>query len=279
VPLAISLVCGSNRRPLGAVFDWLESFDHWHSCHSPWQHFACHIDLIESTPPLEIAMYIYPGLTLLDLVGPLDALAMHAQIHLVARTHDPVVSDSRVSILPTATFDDCPRDLDVLFVPGGLGTADVLEDAVALQFLADRGSRAKYVTSVCSGSIILAAAGLLDGYRAATHWSAHEVLAAYGVEVARDRVVVDRGRLTGGGVTAGIDFGLTLLARLRGELVARVTQLAMEYDPAPPFNAGSPEKAGPEVVAIAKAIVTEVNARSLRAAERHRAARVHDPRT
>lgn len=213
--------------------------------------------------PLQIGMLLYPGLTLLDLVGPQAALGMHGQTHLAWKTLDPVPSDSGPSIVPTTTLADCPLDLDVLFVPGGLGTAEVLEDADVLRFLADRGPRAKYVTSVCSGSIILAAAGLLDGYRAATHWSAYEVLAAFGVDIVKERVVIDRNRITAGGVTAGIDFGLTLIARLRGNAVAQVTQLAMEYDPAPPFDAGTPDRAAPEIVEIARGVVADVNARSL----------------
>lgn len=213
--------------------------------------------------PLQIGMLLYPGLTLLDLVGPQAALGMHGQTHLAWKTLDPVPSDSGPSIVPTTTLADCPLDLDVLFVPGGLGTAEVLEDGDVLRFLADRGPRAKYVTSVCSGSIILAAAGLLDGYRAATHWSAYEVLAAFGVDIVKERVVIDRNRITAGGVTAGIDFGLTLIAQLRGDAVAQVTQLAMEYDPAPPFDAGTPDRAAPEIVEIARGVVADVNARSL----------------
>ena len=219
--------------------------------------------MFHSPNPLQIGMLLYPGLTLLDLVGPQTALGMHGQTHLAWKTLDPVPSDSGPAIVPTTTFADCPLDLDVLFVPGGMGTADVLDDAEVLRFLAERGPRAKYVTSVCGGSIILAAAGLLEGYRAGTHWSAYEVLAAFGVEVSDERVVIDRNRITGGGVTAGIDFGLTLLARLRGDTVAQVTQLAMEYDPAPPFDAGSPKRTAPEIVAMASSIVTDVNSRSL----------------
>jgi cyclohexyl-isocyanide hydratase len=214
-------------------------------------------------PPLQIAMLIYPGVTLLDYVGPLTALGPHGQIHLVWKTLAPVTSDSNVAVVPTATLDDCPLDLDVLFVPGGLGTAAVMGDQQVLGFLADRGRRARYVTAVCSGSLILAGAGLLQGYRATTHWSAYEVLAALGVTVGEERVVVDRNRITGGGVTAGIDFGLVLLARLRGEAVARTTQLLMEYDPAPPFDAGSPRKAGPEITAMARTFIAPVNAQAL----------------
>jgi cyclohexyl-isocyanide hydratase len=213
-------------------------------------------------PPLQIAMLIYPGVTLLDFVGPLTALGPHGPTHLVAKSRAPVISDSGVAVLPTATLEECPRDLDVLFVPGGFGTADAMADHELLAFLADRGARAGYVTSVCSGSLILAAAGLLQGYRATTHWAAYEVLAGMGVEVSDERVVVDRNRVTGGGVTAGIDFGLVLLARLRGDVVAQVAQLMMEYDPAPPFHAGTPRTAGPEITALARAAVDDVNARA-----------------
>jgi cyclohexyl-isocyanide hydratase len=219
-------------------------------------------------PPLQIGMLIYPGVTLLDFIGPLTALGATEKVHLVSKTLDPVLSDSGVAIVPTTTLETCPSDLDVLFVPGGFGTADVMEDKESLRFLADRGRRAKYVTAVCSGSLILATAGLLEGYRATTHWSSYDVLAALGVEVSEERVVVDRNRITGGGVTAGIDFGLVLLARLRGDSIAKMSQLAMEYDPAPPFDAGRPQKAGPEATAMARNFISEVHARTLSIAER-----------
>jgi transcriptional regulator GlxA family with amidase domain len=212
-------------------------------------------------------MLLYPGLTLLDLIGPQTALGIHGQTHLVSKSLEPVPSDSGIAIVPTATYEDCPRELDVLFVPGGMGTADAMEDVDTLCFLAARASTAGYVTSVCSGSLILAAAGLLEGYRATTHWSSLDVLAAFGVEVDPRRVVVDRNRITGGGVTAGIDFGLTLLVQLRGETAARLSQLTMEYDPKPPFDAGSPEGAGPEVTALARSFIGPVHARTLRIAQ------------
>ncbi len=192
-------------------------------------------------------MVLYPGLTMLDLIGPQNVLASHATTHLLWKTRDLVTSDSGVSIQPTATFSDCPDNLDILFVPGGMGTADAMADQEILQFLRDRGARAKYVTSVCTGSIILAAAGLMQGYKATTHWATRHILEAFGVECVRARVVVDRNRISGGGVTAGIDFGLALLALLRGDEAAKLTQLMLEYDPAPPFNAGTPEAAGPEL--------------------------------
>lgn len=152
---------------------------------------------------------------MLDFVGPQTALGMHGQTHLVAKTMDPVHSDSGVSIVPTATFADCPKKLDVLLVPGGFGTK-AMRDAETIAFLAEAGKTARYITSVCSGSLLLGAAGLLDGYKAATHWACYDALEALGVDAVHERVVVDRNRFSGGGVTAGLDFGLTLLAELRG---------------------------------------------------------------
>ncbi|MET0151111.1 MAG: DJ-1/PfpI family protein [Candidatus Binatia bacterium] len=209
----------------------------------------------QSQPPLEIGMLLYPGLTLLDLIGPQTVFAWFANTYLVWKTKDLVVSDAGIGIRPTCTFEECPRDLDVLFVPGGLGQQAVVDDREVLAFLADRASRAKFVTSVCGGSILLGAAGLLNGYKATSHWSAREALRMFGAEPVDARVVVDRNRITGGGVTAGIDFGLVVLARLRGEDAAKLTQLAMEYDPEPPFDAGSPETAGPALVEQAMSLM------------------------
>src|SRR5262249_40216716 len=152
---------------------------------------------------------------------------------------DLVRSDTGLGIQPTSTFETCPSDLDVLFVPGGFGQQRHMTDADVLAFLADRGARSRYVTSVCGGSLLLGAAGLLQGYKAPCHWSAREALTAFGAEPVEARVVVDRNRITGGGVTAGIDFGLVLLAKLRGDEAAKLTQLALEYDPEPPFTSGS----------------------------------------
>lgn len=211
--------------------------------------------------PLELGMLLYPGFTLLDLVGPQAVLDAHAHTHLVAATLDPVKSDSGIPLAPTATFATCPTQLDVLFVPGGFGTAAAMRDTAALAWLADRGRTATWITAVCSGSLLLAAAGLLQGYRATSHWAAYDVLASLGVEVIRgERVVTDRNRVTGGGVTAGIDFGLTLLAALRGENAAKATQLMIEYAPAPPFHAGTPETAGPEITAMVRAMIANTDA-------------------
>jgi cyclohexyl-isocyanide hydratase len=202
----------------------------------------------QTQPPLEIGMLLYPGLTLLDLFGPQTVFSWFANTHLVWKTKDPVISDTGIAVQPTATFETCPRELDILFVPGGFGQQRIMNDGEVLGFLADQATRSKYITSVCSGSLLLGAAGLLKGYKATSHWSAREALRIYGAEPVEARVVVDRNRVTGGGVTAGIDFGLVLLAKLRGNDAAKLTQLAMEYDPEPPFNAGNPKAAGPAII-------------------------------
>ena len=199
-------------------------------------------------PRLEIGMLLYPGLTLLDLIGPQTVFSWFSRIHLVWKTKDLIYSDTGIAIQPTSTFETCPRELDILFVPGGFGQQQLMNDAEVLAFLADRASSSKYITSVCSGSLLLGAAGLLKGYKATSHWAVRDSLSAFGAEPVESRVVVDRNRITGGGVTAGIDFGLVLLAKLRGDEAAKLTQLAMEYDPEPPFQAGSPKIAGPAIV-------------------------------
>ena len=209
----------------------------------------------QTEKPLEIAMLLFPGLTLLDLIGPQTVFSWFANTHLVWKTKDLVYSDTGFGVEPTDTFESCPRDLDILFVPGGFGQQKIMNDAEVLRFLADRGAKAKYITSVCSGSLLLGAAGLLKGYKATSHWAARDGLSAFGAVPTDARVVVDRNRITGGGVTAGIDFGLVLLAKLRGDEAAKLTQLAMEYDPAPPFQSGNPKTADPAIVQQAMAFI------------------------
>jgi len=196
--------------------------------------------------PRQIGLLLYPNLTQLDLTAPYQVFAAlpDSQIHLCWKTKDPITSMAGLQLQPTTTFADCPQ-LDVICVPGGvLGTAQQMTDPETLDFLRNQAQSAQYVTAVCTGSLILAAAGLLDGYKAATHWLFRDQLAAMGVEVLSDRVVKNRNRITGGGVTAGIDFALTVAAELADEPTARRIQLMLEYNPAPPFNAGSPEGAG-----------------------------------
>jgi cyclohexyl-isocyanide hydratase len=151
-------------------------------------------------------------------------------------------------LTPTITFADCPQ-LDVICVPGGFGTDDMVNDEEMLDFLRRQAKGAKYITSVCTGSLVLGAAGLLRGYRATTHWSAMENLAPFGATPTKTRVCVDRNRVTGGGVTAGIDFALTLVSLMIDRQAAEMIQLRLEYNPAPPFNSGSPDTAPPEVLA------------------------------
>jgi cyclohexyl-isocyanide hydratase len=202
------------------------------------------------SPQHIIGLVFYPGMTSLDIIGPQQVFSglPGVKIHRIWKTLDPVKTDDGMMVLPDTTFDNCPR-LDIICIGGGIGQAAVEDDRELLAFLRNQGSTAKFITSVCGGSQFLAKAGLLEGYRAATHWAARPQLAALGVEVGTERVVIDRNRITGGGVTAGIDFGLTLASILYGEEVAKITQLMIEYNPAPPFDTGSPEKAGPELVA------------------------------
>lgn len=219
--------------------------------------------------PLKVAMVLFPGMTLLDHAGPEAALSFHAKLHLVWETIAPITTDSGTVVMPNMTFDACPDDLDILFVPGGMGTADAMANPRLIAFLERAGATAGYVTSVCSGSIILGMAGLMRGYKATTHWSSLDMLEMVGAQAVEARVVVDRNRVSGGGVTAGIDFGLTLLALLRGEDAARLTQLAMEYDPQPPFLAGSPKGAGERLTGIAFDIVRPTNDRMRDIARRY----------
>jgi cyclohexyl-isocyanide hydratase len=198
----------------------------------------------------KIAFLAYPKFTALDLVGPHYMLGslMGATTMIVAKTADPVVSDMGLGIVPHNTFADCPADLDIICVPGGSdGTIAAMNDAETIAFLKDRGQRAKFVTSVCTGSLVLAAAGLLTGYKATSHWVARDVLKDFGADPVDQRVVIDRNRITGAGVTAGLDFGLTLVAKLRDDSYAQSVQLLAEYAPQPPFNAGTPQSAPAEV--------------------------------
>ncbi len=210
-----------------------------------------HYDDLTGGATLKIGMLLYPGMFMLDLAGPLAVFEamMNRDIHLLWKNLEPVGNENPaqralVPVTPTTRFADSPEDLDVLFVPGGVpGTLSMMEDPEVLAFLAARGQTARYITSVCTGSLILGAAGLLKGYRATSHWLTRDLLAELGAIPAAGRIVVDRNRITGGGVPAGIDFALHLVALLRGEAYAQAVQLYLEYDPAPPFNAGSPEHA------------------------------------
>ena len=200
--------------------------------------------------PLQIGLVIFPHVTQLDFTGPLQVLSRvpGAKVHLIWKRIEPVPTDTVMMLTPTITFADCPQ-LDVICVPGGAGINDMVNDEEMLAFLRKQAEGAKYVTSVCTGSLVLGAAGLLKGYRAATHWSAMEYLSAFGATPTKTRVCADRNRITGGGVTAGIDFALTVVSTLVDRKTAEAIQLGIEYNPAPPFNAGSPDTAPEDTVA------------------------------
>ncbi|WP_238475317.1 DJ-1/PfpI family protein [Sphingomonas cavernae] len=199
---------------------------------------------------MHVVFLIYPNVTQLDFTGPAQVLSRlpNARVDYAWKTREPVLTDSGFSVLPTATLAEVTH-ADILCVPGGIGCTDVMEDEEIVAWLAETGAASTWVTSVCTGSLILAAAGLLTGYRATCHWAWHDYLALFGAEPVRQRVVFDRSRVTGGGVTAGIDFGFALMATIAGEEHARMVQLGLEYDPAPPFDSGAPDKATPETVA------------------------------
>jgi cyclohexyl-isocyanide hydratase len=212
---------------------------------------------VPSGPPQQVAMLVYPEMQALDLVGPQVFLAGlgNVEVHLVWKDRQPITSDSGIQLIPTRPFSECPANLDILFVPGGSTTTlALMSDKVVLDFLADRGARARFVTSVCTGSIVLGAAGLLRGYKATTHWAFRDVLPSLGATPAPGRVVEDRNRITAGGVTAGIDFGLLLAAKLRSQAYAEMLQLALEYDPQPPFHAGEPQTAPKPITARLKCV-------------------------
>jgi len=199
---------------------------------------------------LQIGFVLFPNLTQLDLTGPWEVFSKlpGASCHLLAPTLEPVKSSSAgLTILPTTTYADCPQ-LDIVCVPGGPGHLQAMEDIATLDFLIKQAPGCRYVTAVCTGALVLGAAGLLKGYRATTHWMSLERLAAFGAVPVSERVVTDRNRVTGGGVTAGIDFGLVLVQALAGEQTAREIQLQIEYEPQPPFG-GSPATADPATVA------------------------------
>ncbi|MEM9923365.1 MAG: DJ-1/PfpI family protein [Cyanobacteria bacterium P01_D01_bin.50] len=201
-------------------------------------------------PKYHIGLVIYPGMTHLDITAPHQVFSLipDARVHLLWKNLQPVTSYEGLTILPTTTFDKSPQ-LDVICIGGGgMATVETMADSEVLEFLKHQSETAKYITSVCTGSLILAAAGLLKGYRAGCHWLFREHLAILGVEVATERVVIDRNRITGGGVTAGIDFGLVVVSQICGEETAKRIQLLLEYNPAPPFDTGSPENAGEVLV-------------------------------
>lgn len=199
----------------------------------------------------QIAMLLYPGFTTLDLLGPqyLFASMMGAKVHLVSPTDEltPVLSDVKVGVVPTLKRSDCPDNLDILFVPGGAtGTLKAMQNEALIAFIKQKAATAKYITSVCTGSLLLGQAGLLQGKRATSHWVSLDLLSQFGTTPVKERVVWDGNLITGAGITAGLDFGLEIVAALRGATYAKGLQLQLEYDPQPPYKGGgSPDSAEP----------------------------------
>ena len=196
-----------------------------------------------------IGMLIFPDMTQLDFTGPWEVFSRFpgCEVKVISQSLQPVTAKGGLKTVPDTTMNDAPQ-LDLLFVPGGQGIVKLMEDRKVLEFLRRQAQQAKYVTSVCTGALVLGTAGLLKGYRAATHWDSMNILPIFGATAVSERVVTDRNRITGGGVTAGIDFALTIAADVLGVEVAKSIQLSMEYNPAPPFNCGHPSVADPAVL-------------------------------
>jgi len=207
--------------------------------------------MTDDPTPFHIIFLLFDGITQLDFTGPAQVLSRipGAVIHTAAGNPGPVQTDSGFAILPSNGFTDCPQ-ADLLCVPGGFGIRDVLGDETTLQFLRDQAAAARYVTSVCTGSLALGAAGLLQGKRATSHWAYTGLLGKFGATHEKARVVQDGKLITAGGVTSGIDFALTLVAEIAGQQRAESIQLALEYDPHPPFTSGHPDVADPELIAL-----------------------------
>lgn len=203
--------------------------------------------------PFHIGFLLWDGLTQLDMTGPAQVLSRMpgAQLHYVWKTLDPVMSDCGLALMPTHTLESCPP-LDMICVPGGAPVAPVMRDEVVLNWLRARAPHARLITSVCTGSLILAAAGLLKGYRAGCYWASGHQLPLFGATFVAERVVIDRNRITAGGVTSGIDFAFHVIEALHGRDVAEAVQLALEYDPAP-LAGGTPRSARPEILAQVEA--------------------------
>lgn len=216
-----------------------------------------------------IGLLLFPAMTQLDFTGPYEVFARLPDtiVHAVAKTADPVRSDRGLVIAPTISCEDCPP-LDVIVVPGGPGQQLLMDDAAVLGFLHRQAAQARYVTSVCTGALLLGAAGLLQGYRATTHWLSLPLLSVFGAIAVQQRVVVDGNRVTGGGVTAGIDFALRLAALMHGDAVAQRVELQMEYCPEPPFRSGTPDSAPAEIVETVRLAARQLQSERRQSCER-----------
>lgn len=214
-----------------------------------------------------IVFLLFPGITQLDFTAPAQALSRMPGARLIgaAATLDPIATDSGFAIVPTHDFASAPQ-ADILCIPGGHGVTEALGDAATIDFVARQAAGAQWVTSVCTGAFLLGRAGLLAGKRATTHWAYTHLLPLVGAEPVAARVVEDSNVVTSGGVTSGLDFALTLIARLQGDAVAQAIQLAIEYDPAPPFAGGHPDRTPESVTAGLKTRVYDAAAARIEAA-------------
>ncbi|QMW24181.1 DJ-1/PfpI family protein [Sandaracinobacteroides saxicola] len=205
--------------------------------------------------PFHVGFLLYPNLTQLDMTGPAQVLHRMpgATVHFVWKRIEPVMSDCGLALLPTVTLADCPQ-LDLICVPGGYGCTEMMADEEVLDWLRRQAAGAQWLTSVCTGSLVLAAAGLLDGYRAGCHWAWGDHLAGFGATYVAERTVVDRNRITAGGVTSGIDFAFRVIEKLHGRDVAESIQLALEYDPQP-LGGGTPKTARPEILGAVQGVM------------------------
>lgn len=205
--------------------------------------------------PFNIGLLIFPDLTPLDFVGPYEVFSRmkNSKVYVIAETKEPIPSERGLFILPDRTLDE-NIDLDLVLIPGGLGVNRLMENEKVLNWLKEKSKTSKYISSVCTGSLVLAAAGLLNGYKATTHWLSLDVLKLFPeIDVKEDRVIIDRDRITGGGVTAGIDFALQVVAEIQGQKAAEEIQLMIEYNPEPPFLSGHPKTAKPDLVSETRA--------------------------
>jgi cyclohexyl-isocyanide hydratase len=226
--------------------------------------------------PFQIGILIFPQMTQLDMTGPFEVFARipNTKVHVIWKNTEPVLTETALKILPTVSMQECP-DLDLICIPGGPGQVDLMEDDEVIDFVRRQGKNARYVTSVCTGALVLGAAGLLDGYKATTHWASMDNLPLFGATPVTTRVCIDRNRITGGGISAGLDFGLTLAGILTDDETAAGIELSLEYTPQPPYGAGSPDTAPKNVVDKISATIAPLLARrkaaSMRAAARMKA--------
>lgn len=210
-----------------------------------------------------VSLLIYPGMTAIDIIGPQYFMAalMGAEVRMYSPDGGPVPSDTGVRVMADGDLASMPDDPDILMVPGGTdGTLAIMRDPAVLDRIAAVGARAGIVASVCTGAMILGAAGLLEGRRATTHWAVHDLLPIFGARPENARWVIDGNRMSSAGVTAGMDLALQIVALRRDRLYAECTQLGAEYAPEPPFDAGTPTSAPPEAVAIMRSMYEDMRA-------------------